>query len=219
MIRLAVIVPAHNEQDLLPACLHSLAVAARLPVAVELIVVADACTDGTAGLAAAAGATVLTTTGRNVGRARAAGMDHALRNGVDGRWLATTDSDSRVPPDWLRWHLGHAQAGTDLLAGSVVVDDWSVRPDGLAAVYEQGYRSAALHVHGANLGVAAHAYRAAGGFPPVRHSEDVALIDAVRRNGGLVVADPRCPVTTSARRSGRAPHGFAAHLNTLESLM
>jgi hypothetical protein len=30
-----------------------------------------------------------------------------------------------------------------------------------------------------------------------------------------VVTDARCPVRTSARPDGRAPHGFAAHLLAL----
>jgi glycosyltransferase involved in cell wall biosynthesis len=60
--RVGVVVPAHDERDLLPACLAALAVAAArvAPVPVEVIVVADACTDDTEELAAAAGAHVLT---------------------------------------------------------------------------------------------------------------------------------------------------------------
>ena len=48
-----VVVPAHNEEDLLPACLAALQKAAgqaRIPV--HLLVVADDCTDGTAAVAA-----------------------------------------------------------------------------------------------------------------------------------------------------------------------
>jgi glycosyltransferase involved in cell wall biosynthesis len=215
--RIAVVVPAHDEQDLLPACLRSLhAASASAPVPVEVIVVADACTDATAELASAAGAAVVTLTARNVGAARAAGMRHALRSGPGGLWLATTDADSRVPPDWLRWHLAHARAGADLLAGAVEVDDWSAWPPDLPARYEAGYRAVPAHAHGANLGLSASAYRLAGGFPPVRHSEDVALIARVRQAGGRIAADPSCPVVTSARPQGRAPHGFAAHLATLK---
>ncbi len=219
MSRIAVVIPAHNEHALLPACLESLAVAAVPDIEVEIIVVADDCTDGTAAVAAAAGAIVLTTTARNVGQARATGMRHALRHGTDGLWLATTDADSVVPPYWLRWHLEHAHAGTDLLAGTVVVEDWSARPDGLARHYELEYQSTSAHTHGANLGVAAHVYRSAGGFPASPQNEDQALLHRVRRIGGQVVTDARFPVTTSARRSGRAPNGFAAYLNALETTL
>ena len=219
MNRIAVVVPAHDEQDLLPACLAALAVAAErvAPVPVEVIVVADACTDDTAALAAAAGAHVLTVQERNVGHARAAGMAHALRHGPDGLWLATTDADSRVGPAWLGWQLRAARAGTDLLIGTVEVDDWAPWPEALRAVYETAYRRAVTgdghsHVHGANLGCSARAYQAAGGFPAVAHDEDRALITRFVATGARVVTDSRCPVMTSARRVARAPSGFAAHL-------
>lgn len=132
--RLAVVIPAHNERARLPACLRSLrAATGPVSVPVELVVVADACADDTAAIASAAGATVVTVADRNVGRARAAGMEHALRHGPDGLWLATTDADSRVPRSWLAWHLAHGRAGADLLAGTVAVDDWSAWPPGLPA--------------------------------------------------------------------------------------
>jgi glycosyltransferase involved in cell wall biosynthesis len=215
--RVAVVVPAHDEQDLLPACLAALtAAAARIaPVPVEVIVVADACTDGTAGLAAAAGVEVLTIGARSVGHARAAGMTHALRHGPDGLWLATTDADTRVPGGWLDWHLRYARSGAALLAGTVEVDDWLAWPLALPDRYETRYRRTAAHVHGANLGVDAHAYLAAGGFPAVPYDEDRELVARVRATGGRVVTDTRCPVRTSARADGRAPLGFAAYLRDL----
>jgi glycosyltransferase involved in cell wall biosynthesis len=212
--RLAVVIPAHNEEKLLPGCLRSV-LACRAPVPLEVIVVADACTDSSAELAAAGGATVVRVAARNVGRARAAGVEHALRSGPDGLWLATTDADSRVPPHWLRWHLQWGRRGADLLAGTVTVEDWSSWPADLPARYELRYRAPALHAHGANMGFAATAYRVAGGFPAVRHSEDVALLTRVRQAGGRIVADSSCPVVTSARPLARAPHGFAAHLAAL----
>jgi glycosyltransferase involved in cell wall biosynthesis len=220
--RVAVVVPAHDERELLPACLAAIAVAAAevAPLPVERIVVADACTDDTAALAAAAGATVLTIAARNVGAARAAGMAQALRHGPGGLWLATTDADSLVSPGWLRWQLRHAATGADLLAGTVEVDDWTAWPAGLPAAYEQRYRAgvtsrAHRHVHGANLGLTAHAYLAAGGFAARRFDEDRDLISRALATGARVVADPGCPVRTSSRPHGRAPNGFAAHLSSL----
>ncbi|MGX6607976.1 glycosyltransferase [Micromonosporaceae bacterium Da 78-11] len=222
MNRVAVVVPAHDEQDLLPACLGALATAAEqvAPVPVEIIVVADACTDDTAALATAAGAHVVTGTDHSVGHARAAGMAYALRHGPDGLWLATTDADSRVDPAWLRWQLRAARAGADLLIGTVEVDDWSPWPEALRVDYESRYRGLLTgithtHEHGANLGCTARAYQAAGGFPAVTHDEDRALIAAFRAAGARIVTDSRCPVLTSARPAARAPAGFAAHLADL----
>jgi glycosyltransferase involved in cell wall biosynthesis len=220
--RVAVVVPAHDEAASASACLHALGTAARVVTGtpVEIIVVADACADDTAELARAAGATVITTAARNVGRARAAGMRHALRDGPDGLWLCTTDADSRVPPAWLRWHLRHAGAGAALVAGTVVVRDWAGWPGELQAAYESGYLRAVdgtahHHAHGANLGISAAAYLAAGGFRPLPHSEDRDLIERVRRAGARVVTDTGCPVLTSSRGAGRAPDGFAAYLSAL----
>ncbi|WP_436535302.1 glycosyltransferase [Actinoplanes sp. HUAS TT8] len=233
---IVVVVPAHDERARLPACLAALrAAAARVPVPVRLVVVADACSDDTAALAVAGGAEVVTCTERNVGRARAAGVAHALSEAglpsgpsrapglvpaAGDLWIANTDADSRVPRDWLRWQLAHACNGADLLAGTVRVDDWSGWPDPLPTEYERRYAARVAghrhgHVHGANLGVRATAYLAAGGFPPIACDEDRALVAAVRATGGRVVADSRCPVRTSARPDGRAPGGFSGHLKNI----
>ncbi len=50
-----VVIPAHDEEDLLPSCLDAvrLAAAPLAGVPVHVIVVADACTDRTAALARA----------------------------------------------------------------------------------------------------------------------------------------------------------------------
>jgi glycosyltransferase involved in cell wall biosynthesis len=206
----AVVVPAHNEQDLLPGCLAALRAGVLPPT--EIIVVADACTDHTARIAAEAGAEVVTVTAGNVGRARAAGMAHALRHGGAGLWLATTDADSRVPPDWLAWHARHAALGTDLLVGTVAVSDWSPWPEAVRYAYERRYRTTRGHVHGANLGCAGEAYQGLGGFAGLDHDEDRDLVTRATRAGLRVRYDATCPVLTSARRTARAPSGFAAHL-------
>ena len=70
-----VVVPAHNEEMLLPACLRALRRAAgTVSVPVHLLVVADARTDQTVAAARAGGAQVTGIRARNVGAARAAGM-------------------------------------------------------------------------------------------------------------------------------------------------
>ncbi|MFI5842526.1 glycosyltransferase [Catenuloplanes sp. NPDC051500] len=225
MNRVAVVVPAHDEQDLLPACLAALHRAAdalgRTPV--EIVVVADHCRDRTAELAAGAGAEVVTVAHRNVGRARAAGVAHAVRHGPAGLWVACTDADSRVGADWLRWQLRHAEDGAGLLLGTVEVDDWASWPTTLPARYEARYRRKITgavhgHVHGANLGFPAETYLAVGGFPGLAVAEDRVFAKRVRDGGARVVTDPSCPVRTSARPRGRARHGFASYLTALSGV-
>jgi glycosyltransferase involved in cell wall biosynthesis len=218
-----VVVPAHNEEELLPACLAALRAAAgsvRIPV--RLLVVADACTDETAAVAAACGAEVIRIRARNVGAARAAGLARLLRwtGGTDPAavWLATTDADTVVPPGWLRRQLGYAGQGWDVVLGTVTVTDWTEHPPHAAAVFAAMYgfgEGPHPHVHGANLGIRASAYLAAGGFPPLRTAEDHALIAAATEAGCQVLQAGDVTVVTSARRQARAPRGFSHALRAL----
>ncbi|HEY2268236.1 MAG TPA: glycosyltransferase [Streptosporangiaceae bacterium] len=218
-----VVVPAHNEEELLPACLTALQEAAgsvRIPV--HLLVVADACTDQTATVAAAHGAQVIGIDARNVGAARAAGLAALLRRtaGTDpaATWLATTDADTVVPPSWLSRQLGYAAQGWDMVLGTVTVTDWAGHPPHLPAVFAARYEFGAgphPHVHGANLGIRASAYLAAGGFKPLRTAEDHALMAAATEAGCQVLQASDITVETSARRQARAPRGFGHLLRTL----
>jgi hypothetical protein len=70
-------------------------------------------------------------------------------------------------------------------------------------------------VHGANLGIRASAYLAAGGFPPLRTAEDHALLAAATRAGCMVAQASDIAVETSGRRLARAPRGFGDLLRTL----
>jgi glycosyltransferase involved in cell wall biosynthesis len=219
----AVVVPAHDEQDLLPACLAFLTVAAAaVALPVRVIVALDACADATGALAVAAGARTVTLAARNVGAARRAGMAAALAGHDPATvWLATTDADSRVPADWLAGQLAHAAAGAEVVVGTVAVEDWAGWPAGLAGAYRARYRGRVGaaghdHVHGANLGMTGTAYRAAGGFPARRAAEDRAFVARAVRAGRRVVWATDLPVLTSSRPVARvATGGFSGHLRRL----
>jgi glycosyltransferase involved in cell wall biosynthesis len=218
-----VVIPAHNEQDLLPACLAAVRHAAsQVSVPVRLVVVADACTDKTADLASALGATVIESGAHNVGAARRAGVSLVLRSArrLDPAevWVATTDADSLVPRHWLTRQLRYARRGWKGVAGTVTVADWAGHPHHVQRRYTQGYcgwQGHHPHVHGANLGFTADAYLAAGGFRPLPTAEDHALVDDLRTAGVPLLRTVRLPVVTSARRRARAPRGFAWLLGTL----
>ena len=227
MIRfIGVIVPAHNEQHLLPSCLASLRRAARaLPdTPAALVVVADACRDLTAQAARRGGATVIEIGARNVGAARAAGVREVLRRAgqLDPAdiWLATTDADTVVPPSWLRQQVCYASQGWDAVVGTIRVADWSGHPHETRARFAQRYGDGSgphPHVHGANLGFRASAYLTANGFPAVATAEDHALVAALSAGGSRVLRTRALSVVTSARRVARAPRGFSGYLAALDS--
>lgn len=227
MIRsVGVVVPAHNEQDMLPSCLASLRRAARAlrGTPVHLIVVADACRDRTASVARRAGAVVVTIGARSVGAARAAGVREVLRRTrhLDPAdvWLATTDADTLVPACWLRQHARCGDRGWDAVVGTVRVVDWSGYQPAVRSLFRGRYTTGTgphSHVHGANLGFRAAAYLSAGGFPDKPTAEDRALVAALSAAGSRVLRTGAVTVVTSARRVGRAPHGFSGYLADLDA--
>lgn len=215
---IGVVVPAHNEQRLLAGCLRSLlTAAAEVPVPVRVVAL-DRCTDGSAAVVSAfadAGARAVSSRQPGVGAARAAGVAALLATSpTDRLWLATTDADSEVPPDWLARQLAHARRGAEAVIGTVRVLDWSDQPAEVPARFAARYRPEAgqRHQHGANLSFTADSYLRAGGFAPLDRDEDVDLIGRLEALGCALVWAADLPVTTSARRDGRAPAGFAGYL-------
>lgn len=214
---IAVIVPAHNEAADIGRCLESITVAARHPglrgEPVVAVVALDACTDKTPDVCLHRGAVAISIEARCVGVARAAAANHAL--GLGARWIASTDADTHVPSDWL-WK--QANCGTDAFCGVVEVRDWLDYPAAVRQAFagRERAREGHRHIHGANMGVSAAAYREVGGFPPLFTREDVALVQALQRSGASIAWRARPVVTTSARRSARAPQGFSGFLRALE---
>lgn len=210
---IGIVIPAHDEAETIGACLRAAVQAAAQPglhgEAVEIVLVLDDCHDATARIAATHHRVrCLEVDFRNVGRSRAAGAELALALGA--RWLAFTDADTMVSPLWLVHQLA---LRTDVVCGSVGVEDWS--PHGADGDYlRERFRATYTdadghpHIHGANLGVSASAYRRVGGFQALTCSEDVALVRALEAAGASIAwsASPR--VTTSARRQTRVQGGF-----------
>lgn len=213
---IAIVIPAHNEEQRLLACLQSVRASMRHlathGVGATLVVVLDACDDGSARIAHAHADQVVEIDARNVGQARGAGAQCALALGAD--WLACTDADTQVPEDWLhgQWHCG-----ADVFCGIVRVDDWGdYAPEVVRAFHATVPRDGHPHVHGANLGLSRQAYLQAGGFLPAKAHEDVGLVRRCEQ-AGLRIARRIAPcVVTSARRDPRAREGFGDFLLTLE---
>lgn len=220
----AVIIPARNEEQTIDDCLRAVcAASAAVTCSVRIIVVLDTCRDRTGALVGRhEGVEAIAVSDGCVGAARAAGVRHVLATAPylpDRIWLANTDADSSVPPHWLSRGLAEARHGADLLLGTVIphgvtgplAQAWS-------ACHESGDGHA--HVHGANLGIRASTYLAAGGFPSVPTGEDVALVDRVgTRTTARIARVGSIAVRTSGRSDGRSPDGFASYLARLSAMV
>lgn len=217
---IGIVIPAHNEELYLDACLRAARSAAADPALngelVRIIVALDSCTDHSQAIverhAAQAGADCaidyLHVAARNVGITRAAGVRHMLQLGA--RWLAFTDADTEVAPTWISEQL---RLNVDVVCGTVAVSDWTPHRHNaelLCQHFHNSYTDADghRHIHGANMGVSASAYLRAGGFEPLECSEDVALVDALQRTGARFCWSAAPRVTTSARCDAKARGGF-----------
>ena len=222
-----VVVPARDEARSLPRHLASVRVASEAAravapeVRVRATVVLDSCTDESARvLAGYPWLDVDEVHSGVVGEVRAHGVERARRMaaGVDPSrvWIACTDADTVVPEHWLSEQLRLAGTGCALVVGTVHPDPEDVSPEVLRLWRTRHrLREGHDHVHGANLGFTLAAYDAAGGFPPVRTAEDVALVARMREAKVPWCSTARTQVMTSGRRRGRAPQGFATYLRAL----
>jgi hypothetical protein len=222
----AVVVPAADEENDIAACLTALDVAQRNlheatggAVTSRVIIALDDCHDGTAAIVTAfLDVETVATSARCVGAARRLGTNQALagRDPSGRLWLAHTDADCLVPPDWLTQMVSDADRGYNLVVGTV-------RPaPGLPEAVEQAWLAAHdlteghPHVHGANLGIDAASYVELGGWRDLLSHEDTDLVERAQAHGRLRIR--RSGVSTvvaGSRLTGRAPDGFARYLSDL----
>jgi glycosyltransferase involved in cell wall biosynthesis len=217
---IGILIPAHNEEVLLDECLSAALRASKHALLagepVEVLVVLDSCTDRSAHIVGRYPVLNLQIEARNVGQARAAGARLLLERGA--RWIACSDADSRVADDWLVAQLG---LGADAVCGTVTVEHWHESFDQAAQIrYHSHYRGCDghRHIHGANLGISADAYRWAGGFQPLACDEDVQLVRELELSGANIAWSHRPQVHTSARLDSRARGGFGDYLRQLAQL-
>lgn len=220
--QVVVVVPAHNEREHLPQCLRALTTSGLcVPMPVTIVVVLDACDDGSEMLAGQFGPDVhfISVDAGNVGAARAAGFEYARTlcddEQTDSTWYATTDADSVVDADWL---VRMVSAGADMVLGVVRVPTWRNFSPAVMRRYMRDYWSPGpghRHVHGANMGFRADLYWGVGGFRALPTGEDVELVERFERARLSIHRDRELSVATSDRRDARAPGGFAQHLRKL----
>lgn len=121
--KISLVVPAHNEQAFLPACLEAAKRAAgRISGDVEIIVVLNRCTDATGEIARGHGCVIVREDARNLSRIRNAGAAAA-----SGEVLVTCDADSRMHPGTFAEILRRLAPGNVVGGGALVFPErWSV---------------------------------------------------------------------------------------------
>ena len=195
-MRVSVVIPAFNEEKLLPASLAAIRTAAaafeRRGWTWECVVCDNNSTDGTAACARAAGATVVFEPVNQIGRARDAGARVAT-----GEWLVFIDADSTPSV---------APFG-DLLGGGSTVELEPGTPRYarfVCGVWNLCSRLAGWAA-GSCVWVEAAAFRAAGGFGTEYYAGEEVFLSRrlkalARRSRRRFVILARSPLRTSSRK-------------------
>ena len=224
-LHIGVVIPARNEELLLPRCLQSVLAAKanlRPGVSVDIAVIDDGSTDRTRDIASGmlhTNGVVHSIKAGAVGTARCTATKLILKRFVGPShhcWLANTDADCVVPRNWLTQQLQIAETGIDAIAGTVSVDSFAEHEPDVPARFKATYTvqpdGSHSHVHGANLGIRADAYLRAGGWSNLTTAEDHDLWRRLTMTGARTFATASLEVQTSGRKVGRAPNGFAGTL-------
>jgi rSAM/selenodomain-associated transferase 2 len=194
LTNISIIIPALNEAE---AIRETLDAAARLGDEVEVIVVDGGSTDGTAEVARAHGARVVTSA-----KGRGAQM-HAGALAARGDVLWFLHADTLAPADAAEC-IARALADPRAVGGN-----FRIRFDGdsgaarfLTWLYPR-LRLLGLAYGDSGIFVRRAAYERAGGYKPYPIFEDLDLLRALWRQGRFVQAES-CVVTSSRRFEGRS---------------
>ncbi len=166
-MRACIVVPARNEEQLLPRLIASLADQRRLdgtpvePRYSEVLLLLNNCSDGTSEIARALQSRhprltlhvrdiEFTSEDAHVGRARQALFDVALERfrslGRESGLILTTDADSRPAQDWIAQNEAEVAAGVDGVGGRITLDcaEHAALPAGVRRFFllDIGYRRA-----------------------------------------------------------------------------
>ncbi len=219
---ISVLIPARNEETLLPRCLDSvIASLGALPrsFSSDIVVAVDRSTDATFEIATrmlqGLGAVVRTDAGC-VGQTRKLAAKTALQRyagPLHRCWLANTDADCSVPKEWLLSQSTLANAGFEVVAGIVDVDSFVEHQTHVPQRFRETYVLHAdgthPHVHGANFGIRADKYLHADGWGILATAEDHDLWNRLKKISARTISPSSLSVLTSGRKVGRAPSGFA----------
>ena len=239
-LRICVVVPARNEEELIGSCLRALAEQGEVPCEeYEILLVLDECIDGTRARAKEVATSypalrlyLLDGPGKGSGYARRVGMEAACdRLHAVGRphaLIASTDADTIGAPDWISVQLAATERGARAIGGRIELADDGTVPEALfqwhvtrgnsrhrRLLSELGPSGRTEHwqFSGASMSLTAAVYRTVGGLEPRNALEDEQLEDALCRHGVSIERLLSARVVTSARLVGRADRGLARDLS------
>ncbi|MBI4092226.1 MAG: glycosyltransferase [Candidatus Levybacteria bacterium] len=196
-----VVVPAYNEENFIGATLKSLVNQTYKDF--ELIVVDNNSTDRTAEIAKKYGARVIVEKQRGVAKARNAGFKQAR-----ARIIASTDSDSIVPQDWVERIVAEFKKDEPLVAFGGLSNLYSGPVSARAAgryLFKAFWiidklLSGGWNLAGFNMAVRKEAFLKIGGFnTSLTMGEDIDLAKRLREVGKVYV-DTNSVVFVSGRR-------------------
>lgn len=200
--RFSFVVPAFDEEALLPATLESLRAAmAAVPWPGEIVVCDNNSKDRTAEVAREGGARVVFEPHNQIARARNAGARAAA-----GEWLVFVDADTRISGELLREALGLLESGTFAGGGSLFRMDCAGSRAGGAVVRSWNWISRTFHLAaGSFVFVRRDAFEGVRGFSlGVYAGEEIWFSRAVKRWGRKRGLEFRVlaahPVATSGRK-------------------
>lgn len=193
--RVSVVIPARNEERMLPLALESVrrAVAAA-DVSAEIIVANDASTDRTAEIAAEQGARVVDVELHNIGAVRNAGAAVA-----SGQVLVFLDADTQLPAEVLAAALREIDAGAVGGGAGVAFDNITWLQRRLAALFTWYWQRWHGWAAGCFMFCRRADFEAMGGFDEQYFAaEERYFTEALRQRGRVVVL--REQVLTSGRK-------------------
>jgi glycosyltransferase involved in cell wall biosynthesis len=237
-LKVSVVVPARNEEELVGSCLEALAKQQGVsPEEYEVLLVLDRCTDETEARAQEIADShsrfelhFLDGPGKGSGHARRAGMELAsarlLGLGRTNGLIASTDADTVVAPDWLAAQLQAVSRGALAIGGRIELAEGSLpesifrwhtergrrRHESLLSEPDQLSKTEHWQFSGASLALTAKIYQEIGGLEPRVALEDEHLENVLRRHDVPIERLLSVRVTTSARLEGRAKQGLACDL-------
>ncbi len=204
---ISVVIPAFNEESLLPRTLLSLE-RQDYQGDYEIIVVDNGSQDDTADVARRYGATVVSCPQRGVVHARQAGAAVAR-----GTIIVQADADTVYPADWLRRIVeGFGQTkGTVAVAGEIAYDHppfWVMAMQAPRKLLNWCYRKLrgrALMIRGAALAFQRDAFLACGGYNTALPNvgDEMDLYSRLRKVGRVAYLPEMVAVTSSRRHASR----------------